>query len=285
MTTLASELETALFAAVLSLIAVTIGWKKGFFRMPESSIKPKHPPTLLLVFLAFGIYFLLGMLIPLLFHNTLESATTLEERVAKASWAAFGVSLSIAFALGFFLRALPQPIRQDILLKSGRFEPKKDLLLAIGAWPISFPLVLMIGGLCDILLYFLYGTFDLPDQLAVLFLKMTFGKIGYFFLATSSIVLLAPLIEETLFRGFLQSWLRRYLTPAPSIAIASLFFTAFHFSLDQGASNLSILSSLFILGCFLGFLYERRQSLFSPLLLHALFNAISVANLYFLDGT
>ena len=121
---------------------------------------------------------------------------------------------------------------------------------------------------------------DFPDQIAVLFLKMTFEKPGFLVLAMSSIVLFAPLIEETLFRGFLQSWLRRHLAPLPSIAISSILFTSFHYSGDQGASNISILSSLFVLGCFLGFLYERRQSLFSPLLLHGLFNALSAANLY-----
>ncbi len=285
MITLGSEFGTAIFAGIASVVALKIGRKKGFFHMPQTVEKPKHPPTFLLVFIAFAIYFAIGTIVPNFFTRSLSSAATQEVRIQLTTLAGFTISFSIFVGLTFFLRMIAKPIRQDILLRSRRFEAKKDLIYAAAAWLISFPLVLFIGTSLDILLYFITGSFDLPDQIAVLFLKMTFGMPSYFLLAMSSIVILAPLIEETLFRGFLQSWLRRYLPPLPSIAIASFFFTSFHFSIDQGVSNLSILTSLFILGCFLGYLYEKRQSIFAPLLLHALFNALSIANLYFLSAS
>lgn len=285
MTSFGEELGSALFAGAASLIAVSIGWKKGFFLLPPLEEKPKHLPTLLLVFIAFGIYFALSLIIPSLFTNALLQAKSQEARVETATLAAFTLSLSILAALLLFLWTIAKPIRCSLLQREGSFEPKKDLMAAIAAWLISFPVVLLIGSLFDLLLYFFTGTFDFPDQIAVLFLKMTFDKPLYFSLAITSIVIFAPLIEETLFRGFLQSWLRRYLSPLPSIAIASLLFTSFHFSAAQGLSNLTILSSLFVLGCFLGFLYEKRQSLLAPLLLHSLFNALSAANLYLSGGS
>lgn len=283
MTTLASELGSALFAAITSVVALMIGRKKGFFKMPQMVEKPKQPPTFVLVFMAFAIYFAMGTIVPNLFPKSLIGATQ-DMWIKRMTLAAFTLSFSIFAALVLFIQMIAKPIRRNILLRSGRFEPKKDLILAAAAWLISFPLVLFVSTSLDIILYFITGSFELPDQIAVLFLKMTFGMPGYFLLAMSSVVLLAPLIEETIFRGFLQSWLRRYLSPMTSIGVASLFFTAFHFSLDQGVSNLSILASLFVLSCFLGFLYEKRQSLFAPLLLHALFNTLSIANLYFLSA-
>ncbi len=284
MTSLATELESALFALIGSILVVSIGWKKGFFQAPQELKKPKSPPTLLLVLIAIAIYFIMAMLVPLLFKNFLLTAGTMDARIGKMAWATFLISFFIFGALAIYFFLLPKPIRQYILLRKAQFEPKKDLLFAIYAWLISFPLVLLTGTLLGLLIYFIYGTFELPDQNAILFMKMTFGKPLYFTLAMFSVVVFAPLIEETLFRGFLQSYLRRYFSPAFSIAIASLCFTSFHYSADQGLGNISILGSLFLLGCFLGFLYERQQSLFAPLLLHSLFNFLSVANLYFLSA-
>ena len=58
--------------------------------------------------------------------------------------------------------------------------------------------------------------------------------------------------------------------------IASLIFAAFHFSTSQGLNNIELLVSLFVLSCFLGFLYERQESLLASMALHATFNAISI---------
>lgn len=283
--TLSSELGTALFSAVGSAVALLIGRKRGFFQVPRGFAKADQPPTFLWVFFAFALYFAVGIILPLLLNNFLSGYTTYASRVARISWAAFLLSLCITLVLGVLVASLPKPMRESLLLKRKSFQPANDLLLALCGWLISFPLVVLLSSLLEILLYLITGTLVLPDQVAVLFLKMTFGQPFYFLLATIAIVIFAPLIEETLFRGFLQNYLRRYLSPFASVAAASICFTSFHFSMDQGISNIPILSSLFILGCFLGFLYERQQSIFSPILMHALFNALSVANLYFLDKT
>jgi uncharacterized protein len=61
-----------------------------------------------------------------------------------------------------------------------------------------------------------------------------------------------------------------------SILLASLIFAFFHFSYSQGIDNIEVITSLFVFSCFLGFVYERQQSLWASVGLHALFNAISV---------
>ena len=126
----------------------------------------------------------------------------------------------------------------------------------------------------------LFQVHKLPDQLAVKFLKLTFGNPVHFLLAIVSIIVLAPLIEETLFRGFLQTFIRKHLGSKQAIFITSFCFSFFHYSPGQGLGNIMILISLFVLALFLGFIYEKQGSLLAPIILHASFNAVSVINLY-----
>jgi hypothetical protein len=122
----------------------------------------------------------------------------------------------------------------------------------------------------------------MPDQTAVRFVKMTLEHPPYFLLAALSVSVLAPLIEETLFRGFLQSFIRKHLGSTQAIWITATCFSLFHFSLDQGVGNIPIIGSLFCLALFLGFLYEKQRSLLASITLHATFNTFSILNLYFL---
>jgi membrane protease YdiL (CAAX protease family) len=94
------------------------------------------------------------------------------------------------------------------------------------------------------------------------------------------IVTLVPFLEEVLFRGFLQTWLRRVVGVSGAIWLTALTFALFHFSTSQGADNVELISSLFVLGCFLSFLRERQRSLWAPIGLHAAFNAISILMIY-----
>ena len=83
-----------------------------------------------------------------------------------------------------------------------------------------------------------------------------------------------------LFRGFLQTYIRKHLGPKQAIVITSLCFSFFHYASGQGLGNIMIITSLFVLALFLGFLYEKQGSLLAPMVLHASFNTISVINLY-----
>lgn len=77
---------------------------------------------------------------------------------------------------------------------------------------------------------------------------------------------MAPVLEEMLFRGVvLRSFLRRY---APSVAIvhSAAIFGLAHMNLYQFFVGM-------ILGMFLGWLYERTRSLWPCIALHAVYNA------------
>jgi membrane protease YdiL (CAAX protease family) len=76
---------------------------------------------------------------------------------------------------------------------------------------------------------------------------------------------LAPVLEEMLFRGIiLRSFLRRY-SRTKAILLSSLLFGAAHMNLYQ-------LATAFAIGIVAGWLYERCRSLWPCILLHAAYN-------------
>lgn len=90
-------------------------------------------------------------------------------------------------------------------------------------------------------------------------------------------VVVAPLVEETVFRGFVYGVLKRFTEPIFAAIISSAMFALAHFHLGSAVP-------LFVLA--LGFVgaYERTGSLAVPMLMHALFNGLSLAALVFLGG-
>lgn len=90
-----------------------------------------------------------------------------------------------------------------------------------------------------------------------------------------SAVIAAPLIEELVFRGVLQTSLMRLLKGQrwPAMVITALVFSAIH----AWAVPTHGLVPLFVLGLVFGYLYERTGSLITPILAHAVFNAVNIA--------
>lgn len=86
-------------------------------------------------------------------------------------------------------------------------------------------------------------------------------------------IVMAPLAEEIFFRGLLQSMLRRYLrSPWLAILLTSAIFAVAH------RQNIQDLPSLFALSVMLGYAYERSGRLFTPILIHAMFNALFITD-------
>lgn len=79
-----------------------------------------------------------------------------------------------------------------------------------------------------------------------------------------SAVLLAPFWEEMFFRGFLQGWLRRHLSPLVAISLSAALFALVH--------GLSVFLPIFGVGLLLGWTYERSRNLLDSMVFHAVFN-------------
>jgi uncharacterized protein len=89
-------------------------------------------------------------------------------------------------------------------------------------------------------------------------------------------VVIAPILEEFIFRGFLLSQLKNTLGNWGAISLSSLAWTSLHFQYE-----LKILFILFLLGLILGFLRWKYNSLFLVMALHAINNLVAFIIAYF----
>ena len=84
-------------------------------------------------------------------------------------------------------------------------------------------------------------------------------------------VVIAPFVEEIMFRGVFYSWLRTHVSATAAILISSLVFAAVH---PQGPIGVVPLTGI---GIVLAFLREWRGSLVGSMAAHACFNAGTLA--------
>ncbi|MEO7495988.1 MAG: CPBP family intramembrane glutamic endopeptidase [Massilia sp.] len=128
---------------------------------------------------------------------------------------------------------------------------------------LTVPLLTLVGQLLVGLLVWL---FPLSDSEAAMFGDMSSGRFGMVVVSC----ILAPVLEEMLFRGLiLRSFLRQYSRWSAIIGSATLFGFA-HMNLYQYVVAL-------MLGIFLGWLYERTRSLLPSMALHAAYNTALTA--------
>lgn len=81
----------------------------------------------------------------------------------------------------------------------------------------------------------------------------------------------APFVEELLFRGLLQTVMRSYVNwPWLCIVVTSVFFAMVH-------GEMTHWPSLFVLSVAMGYSYEVSGSLWRPIIVHALFNGLTIA--------
>jgi membrane protease YdiL (CAAX protease family) len=92
----------------------------------------------------------------------------------------------------------------------------------------------------------------------------------YFF----AVVILGPIVEESIYRGMLYSPYRKKYGPIKAVIITSLFFAIVHFEVGFGF--------VFIYGVVFGSLYERTESLVSPIAAHSLSNLIGTLSAVYL---
>lgn len=97
---------------------------------------------------------------------------------------------------------------------------------------------------------------------------------NYFSLLTVTSVL-APLLEETVFRGFLLTSLTKYMPTYAAVLVSSACFGAAHLSVRD-------LPQLTTLGVVLGFTYVRSRNLLTPMLIHGVWNGAVLSVLFLL---
>ncbi len=83
-----------------------------------------------------------------------------------------------------------------------------------------------------------------------------------------SVVMMAPIAEELLFRGILFNTIKHAGYP-----LAGMFASAALFALVHG--SVALMLPLFVMGFALAWVYEKSGSIIAPIVMHATFNAIN----------
>jgi len=98
----------------------------------------------------------------------------------------------------------------------------------------------------------------------------------HLFMAFFSLVILPPLWEEIVFRGFMFTSLRAKMRLRWAIIITSILFAVVHLQIGNGEPLLWVAAiDTFVLSCYLCYLREKTGSLWAPMLLHAAKNSIA----------
>lgn len=82
------------------------------------------------------------------------------------------------------------------------------------------------------------------------------------------VVIIAPLSEELLFRGYMYPILKKYAGMVPSLIFVSVIFGLVH-------NNVAAFPLLTLFGAILALLYEYSKTLWAPIIVHAIFNGIT----------
>jgi membrane protease YdiL (CAAX protease family) len=276
----ADSIYIILVFGLIGLITNTIAWKKGFYSYrfyPAPPIPFRHVGYLFAIYI--GMTYVLASYFGALLQKYSQTAPT-------TGMIVFLNFVLIAFMLiGFFVYCKIQA--KGIFAKIWKnpavqppTSPLHDFLLGAVAWLVAFPVVQVVGQLFDMILFVIFR-FEGYEQVAVKYLRTTLESPPMTILALISIVVIAPIVEEFLFRGALQTYLKRRMPPKTAIIVASMCFGLFHFSPEQGFGNISLIVSLFVFGSFLGYVYERQGSLYASIGLHMAFNFVSSVRILF----
>lgn len=138
---------------------------------------------------------------------------------------------------------------------------------------VALPTIMLTTSVSGIVAQMITG--DTPDQLAheTLRLMAEHRGGGWWWLTILGVIVLAPIAEELLYRGFAQSALVAMTGSRwTAIIVTSLIFTSVHIS----AADWRALPGLFVLSMALGIAFERKGRIGIPIVMHALFNAFNV---------
>jgi uncharacterized protein len=273
MSKLNAYLAGFVIATLASTIAFLVGRRLGFFTyhgrkgvMTARALGQSSPLGLLSALGAFAILlFLPALLGKVGFRLGISAASPLSLLVLTLSL--LGALLVVAGASGK---------RVWKWLWNGPLEVERPLWRRtasgaaglVVAYPMAEALMTGISALLS------WRGFSLQPQLPIDWLTSFREQPASLLSALVALVVITPILEELLFRGFLQSALRRYLNRAVALIITAALFAAAHYGARQGIANLPILAGIFVLGIFLGYLFERERTLLAPISLHILFNAV-----------
>ncbi len=160
-----------------------------------------------------------------------------------------------------------------------------DAPLGLGCFLLAFPLV-QLSAIIAFKIYTSVTQGDTPDPIAHDVLRSIRDQFAggtqdmWTWLTILAAVVGAPIVEELIYRVFLQSALLKvFKSPWVSIIVSALIFASMHRLAADPSARVPwhALIPLFTLGVTMGVAYERTRRVGVPIAMHMCFNALMIA--------
>ncbi|NGX40062.1 MAG: hypothetical protein KR126chlam1_01402 [Chlamydiae bacterium] len=272
-----------LFVAIWAFTANWLAYNKGIYHLPKIAKKSIPRVTFLHILASFGLYLAFSFLLAPIIVKGVKWLVLQNNPSLTSLPIPYLIGLQAIFMTIVFLLAALCLYEIDGKVFRKIWKDKThphaypigfDFGLGVLLWFLSFPLVTILSEVSDFIIEAFFGVHSY-EQAAVRFFKAAVSAPSSLIFAFLSLLILAPLTEELLFRGVLQTFLKRHLGVKAAIALSALSFALFHYSPSQGLGNITLITSFILLGGFLGFVYERQGSLWASIGLHMTFNGVS----------
>ncbi|KAI3854277.1 hypothetical protein MKW98_024700 [Papaver atlanticum] len=215
-----------------------------------------------------GLYFF-SLHIPLSFGGLSVVAQILQQPVLDPQIEAVSILLIVTMELFGTLALLGYTKKTDYKLASFFFQSSEFSKQRrwVKASCLGFGFLIFLVFLTSFVADILIGTKDVNNPMQKEILSSgPIAKTALFFLYC----FITPLLEETVYRGFLLTSLcTSKMKWQQAVILSSFIFSLAHFSSDSSPQ-------LFIIGCVLGCSYCWSGSLLSSFTIHALYNALTL---------
>jgi len=203
------------------------------------------------------------MIFPLVYLTDLIGVPlrSVNEALLQSILAAFVYVMTIALVIG-----VPKLVHKTKISLSELGLNRMPTWMDIGLAPAGFIIYLIISVVISMLAVAFLPWFDSNQAQDVGFAGLNFGY--EYVLAFITLVIIAPVAEEVLFRGYLLGKLVKIVPIWVAILSTSLLFGFVH-----GAWNLAF--DTFALSVILSMMRIRTGSLWTPILIHMTKNAIA----------
>ncbi|MCB1237853.1 MAG: CPBP family intramembrane metalloprotease [Verrucomicrobiae bacterium] len=206
------------------------------------------------------------------------SAAQGAEKVAEMSNGMLVVVMAFEIMLGIMLVSLIVVMIQWV----GRRDPVEVFGLRRLRWPklllwivagamVTTPVVVVITDQMGGVLEELFGG-ELGEQAAVESLRQADNWLSRGMMVLNA-CLVAPIVEEFVFRGFLYGLLKRFTGAMFAAFVSAALFAVAH-------QNINALAPLWGFALFQTLFYESSRCLWVPIGVHALFNMVNIVNLF-----
>ena len=143
---------------------------------------------------------------------------------------------------------------------------KSDVRTGLKHYLIALPVIIATGFVVDSVL----RAFGIePEQQGIINNILSENSLGILAFMVFFGMLAAPIVEELLFRGFLQSAVRITCNKLQTVLISGFVFALIHW-------NAHVFLQIFILGLLLAYLFEKTGSLVAPITVHICHNTITL---------